>query len=274
MILSCPQCSARYALSEAQLGPSGRKVRCKECGHTWFQQPAAPEPPVRVGAKPAAKAPEPAPEPAFDPFADEHMPAPELESEAFEDDPWHEPETEADFADAMAAVEADRDDPALHPRIPRLPRMPQEKKKPSRAGWVILLLLIAGLAAGGYFARQQIVAAWPPAALGYEKIGLPVPVPGDGLLIRNVRVERLLEGATLILVVEGEVANLSDQPQPVPTMRAALRSIERKEVQDWMFDADMAELAPGEITRFRTEFVNPSGEAADIVVTFSAAPLS
>lgn len=276
MILSCPRCSARYALSEAQLGPSGRKVRCKECGNTWFESPHPPQPPVKVVAKPPkAEAPppkpEPAPEPAADPFA--HLDAPEPpQDEPFQEEPW-DPEPPADDFDQAMAGAASFDSEAeetRHPRIPRLPRVPPETKKPSRIGWLLILLLIVGLGAGGYIGRQQIVAAWPPAALAYEKIGLAVPVPGDGLLIRNVRVERLLEGQALILVVEGEIANLSEEIQPVPMMRAALRSTERKELQDWQFEADAPTLEPGGITGFRTEFVNPSGETADIVVTFSA----
>ena len=135
-------------------------------------------------------------------------------------------------------------------------------------------MLTVGLAAGIFFGRAQIVAAWPPAALLYEKIGHPAPVPGEGLLIRNIRVERLMEGSTMILVVQGEVVNLTDEPAIIPPMKAQLRDLERKELQDWEFEANRLDLSPGEIAAFRTEFVNPAGEAADLVVTFSAQPRS
>ena len=40
MILTCPSCSSRYLADPASLQPSGRMVRCANCGHSWFQKPA------------------------------------------------------------------------------------------------------------------------------------------------------------------------------------------------------------------------------------------
>lgn len=39
MIVNCPNCSARYTLTAAQIGPEGRKVKCVKCGEDWFQSP-------------------------------------------------------------------------------------------------------------------------------------------------------------------------------------------------------------------------------------------
>ena len=44
MILSCPSCATRYTLSESQLGPGGRTVRCTACKTTWHAQ--KPEEPI------------------------------------------------------------------------------------------------------------------------------------------------------------------------------------------------------------------------------------
>lgn len=54
MIVHCPSCNARYNLTAAQLGSTGRKLRCVKCRHEWFQAAAVEAPPV---------APQPGPEP-------------------------------------------------------------------------------------------------------------------------------------------------------------------------------------------------------------------
>ena len=42
MILSCPDCSTRFAIDADKLGPDGRRVKCGKCAHVWFE--SAPEP--------------------------------------------------------------------------------------------------------------------------------------------------------------------------------------------------------------------------------------
>jgi len=44
MILTCPNCGTRYTLSESQLGPGGRKVRCAACKSTWHAEAPPAEP--------------------------------------------------------------------------------------------------------------------------------------------------------------------------------------------------------------------------------------
>lgn len=39
MILTCPECSARYLIAGDAIGEQGRDVRCGKCGHNWTQEP-------------------------------------------------------------------------------------------------------------------------------------------------------------------------------------------------------------------------------------------
>ena len=36
-LISCPGCSSRYVVPRVKLAPPGRVVRCRECGHSWFE---------------------------------------------------------------------------------------------------------------------------------------------------------------------------------------------------------------------------------------------
>ena len=39
MIVQCPECDTRFNVDDALLLPDGRKVRCTQCKHVWFQEP-------------------------------------------------------------------------------------------------------------------------------------------------------------------------------------------------------------------------------------------
>ena len=51
MQVTCPSCSARYAVDPRAIGPTGRTVQCVRCSHRWFERPpvapATPAPPPR-----------------------------------------------------------------------------------------------------------------------------------------------------------------------------------------------------------------------------------
>ena len=55
MIVSCPECAARFEVGPTALGPAGRKLRCGKCAHVWMQ-PAPALPPPRRGRWRAALA--------------------------------------------------------------------------------------------------------------------------------------------------------------------------------------------------------------------------
>tara|TARA_Y100000590_G_scaffold51652_1_gene54244 strand:+ start:2148 stop:2570 length:423 start_codon:yes stop_codon:yes gene_type:complete len=37
MLISCSSCNSKYLVNSADLKPSGRNVKCANCGNSWFQ---------------------------------------------------------------------------------------------------------------------------------------------------------------------------------------------------------------------------------------------
>ena len=143
-------------------------------------------------------------------------------------------------------------------------------RRTSGLAWALLLLLV-GVFVGGVVARHEVIAAWPPAARLYERLGLATP-SYDGLLtVRNGSSAYQQEDGKPVLVVQGEVVNTSSALQNVPKLRASLRENGR-EVQSWMFQATQSRLLPGEAASFVTRFKEPSPSATDLTITFIDEP--
>lgn len=50
MILTCPECGARYRLADTAIPPAGRTVQCASCKHSWFEPGTDTPPPAAVPA--------------------------------------------------------------------------------------------------------------------------------------------------------------------------------------------------------------------------------
>ncbi|WP_448192011.1 zinc-ribbon domain-containing protein [Azospirillum sp. sgz301742] len=152
--------------------------------------------------------------------------------------------------------------PAPEPR-------PAKTKRPrgSAKAWAAFAVVLVAILAGGYFARTQVVRLWPPAALFYETVGLAVEPPGAGLQLQNVRSEQRPDNGATLLVVEGQIINVSDAVRTVPKVRAVSLGFDRKPVQTWTIDPSSGQLLPGEIATFRSTQRDP-GAVAEVMVTF------
>lgn len=65
MILSCPNCNARFLVNAAALRPAGREVRCGRCRHQWFATPDETNLPADKPVAPAETELSPSLEPSF-----------------------------------------------------------------------------------------------------------------------------------------------------------------------------------------------------------------
>lgn len=134
-------------------------------------------------------------------------------------------------------------------------------------GWGLFAVALLALGGAGFAARAQIVRLWPPAALLYETVGLPVDRPGTGLQLQNVRSEQKVEAGAPVLIVDGQIVNVSDIVRSVPMVRLTSLGQDRQPVRSWTVEASPAQLLPGEIAVFRDAQRDP-GTVLEVMVTF------
>lgn len=233
MILRCPSCSAQYLVANTSIGPTGRKVRCSSCGNVWFQ-----DPPTQRSA-PQVMAPEP---PADRPPRASRTDGPD----------GHGGE-------------------ARRPPNINLPAMRQTRRsgKALVAGWLGLLLLVGGIAAGGYFAREDIVRFWPPAVQLYEKLGIDLAEAAvdafpPGLNLSIVHSEFAEQDGEIVLLLRGEISNEGTEPIDAPPLEISLTDENGEPVESWVIAVADTAIEPGASIGFETRRVDPSAAATSL----------
>ena len=284
MIIPCPQCTTRFNLPDSLLGGKPKKVHCSKCGHTWMAKPGDGVPAHKPGAKPSAKPAEKkplkkkikkvapaAPEPVHAPEPQERFPgmggdyatshhAPEDEpdhgSPAFGDDAWMNASSHSVDFGAFDGADK-RGKGGMASKIQNLGR------------WLGFAAGIAGVVVFVLSQRTQIVELWPAAARLYEVLGMPVEAPGAGLQFQNVKSEQRLDNGATVLVLEGQIANVSAVERTVPAVVATSLGPDHKPVKSWHVVVTQTHLEPGAIATFRSQERDP-GTVADIAITFVA----
>ncbi|MDW3206493.1 MAG: DUF3426 domain-containing protein [Alphaproteobacteria bacterium] len=267
MILSCPNCETRFRVKDDAIGPNGRKVKCRNCAHTWK---AMPDGSVGDSGAQPAPAPKPKPRPAAPPVDDDPVPPPPPPAAPRAADP--EPAPPPPDLDMGAPPEA-ADPPPIPPGedfVLRQRKPKVEKKSPVMA-WVILVILIIATAAVGWFFQRSIVSAFPPAAKVYEWVGLEVSLIGHGLKIPDpdqVTIELTDDGQSLI--IDGKVLSESDDPMDIPLLQGMLVDTDGQIIHQWTFTASKPNILPGESVPYTTRVLNPPPGAVKADITFVA----
>lgn len=259
MLITCPSCASEYVIDPAHLRPNGRTVRCASCRATFFAEAEA--------------------------DTDELIY--DMPEETAEDDLG-----QADVDAALAALEAEPQQRADRGRATDLvvdaqsrrarsgPAAAAQKLRASGAGALgavagrvsatpILALLAAALLAYGLLARESVVRAAPEMARLYALVGLEVNL--RGLAIERVVSTRYEEDGSRVLEVEGVVANVADEPRPVPPLAFSLWDETETSLYSWTVDPPRGDLAPGESAPFRARLVAPPAEARQVSVRFAPA---
>lgn len=276
MIITCPSCSSRYPVDAASFAPSGRKVRCAKCGHSWHQSPpadldiAAAQPVDQEGVAeaPAPVLPsQPVRKKVFGEKAAAGAPAaPARTAKAVEeDDVVFSDKADAGEPDAAATGMAADIGNRFRAEIRRAATL-RRGKTLTAAGWVVLILFVAATLGTGYFYRMDIAALWPATTKVYAALGEPINL--RGLEFRNVSYERQTEEGLPVLAVSGEVVNVSGERVTLPRLRVGLLDGTQKELYHWTFALQETQLPPNEAASFITRLSSPPPEARDIEVRF------
>lgn len=266
MIISCPECTAKFLIEATALGATGRMVRCGKCAHTWAEAPPETtsetiENPDAQDAPPRLDA-----ESGNEESGNEESGDRESGNDGEEDsDPPFDADSEPDIASETDPFKRAESRARIRAGVPALAQKP--KNIVARLAWGLLILFVLGTAGGGVFFQNQVVEAWPAAKRLYALMGLTREPLGAGLDLVNVKfTQQGKKGGGLL--VEGEVENISDRVLDVPGLRATLFGKNQEAVQRWPFKAPLPRLLPGETVKFKTIIADPAKGATRIEIDF------
>lgn len=259
MILACPSCHTRYVVPDTAIGPTGRTVRCANCRHSWFQEPAA----GAATAAPAVSVPVPEPVPvsapaAPAPAAPAHVPPPVAADPA---PPAPPPPPEA-FA-AAAAEPAPRPAPAPAKDAP-LP-FRRARRNPAKR-WTIL----AGVAAALMVAATGALY-WFGLPSWAQGLGLPGMTAEPDLVIELPpnQDHRELPDGTIYFAASGVIINPTDREQRVPPILAELRDAQGTIVYSWTIKPPVRMLPPNEKVNFSEAKLDIPRRATQLTVSWA-----
>ncbi|MCB9988942.1 MAG: zinc-ribbon domain-containing protein [Rhodospirillales bacterium] len=281
MILTCEKCATRFLVSASALGATGRRVRCSQCAHEWFQEPeegadtsgawdeSDDDMLIDLGEQAVDSVEE---EPVAQEMSVDEFLADEPDDEESAEDETFDDGDEEDFSGDDVADELDEDIPDS---IKPLPVTADEEAAPvtgSGEPWTgyaaaagIFVLIFVGLLA----LKGPLTTAMPSTAGLYKLLGISTAVPGEGLIFDGVRadIETDSHGAP-VLRIKGNLINLGEKPIDVPALLASVRKEGDEVLHSWVIDAPQPEIAPHEELTFSAETVDVPEEARAVNVTF------
>lgn len=250
MIISCPTCSAKFKISPEKIG-DGKNLTCAKCKHKWF-----------------FKLPEPK-------LVDTPAPSPEqieaaIEKIVADQSPAADDAPPMDAINHLGAQAAEG-------------HAAQEKQHhySTKKAWILFGLLILSIVGLGSFERGLIVSHWPASARIYDLLGMPIPVLGAGLDIRDlawelVKVETIDEntGDKVIqkptqIEIKGSIVNHTDGPLSIPDLLAKTMDKHNKPFHQVTFKAMGEKILPKETIPFTVKLPLIENTDFRVLVTFT-----
>jgi len=280
MILTCPECSARYVVDPQALLPNGRTVRCAKCKYSWKED---------------------APDQTDDLAQVIRPPQEDSRSDGGDDARKHKGDDQSDPEDAGAPEvtsdpESEEDDFAIRraqrkkrprplPKGSNLPALQNHNHGGILWGWYGLGAFVVIILSSFLFFQSTISEAWPPSQKLYHILGMTgaglehndphKPNGGPEIPLREqfkigeVKLSKTQSGAVVTLTIDGNITNISHMALPLPLLKVFLKDDKGQVIREWSFKLTAATLAKDKTLPFSTSLPNPPEEATSISVTFA-----
>ncbi len=235
MLLTCPECSAKYSVGDGAIPRKGRTVRCAACQHTWRQLP------------------DDSGDASFDLAAAAKNILPNN-----------------GLRQRPKSVAQDPLEPHARMRKRTHDKIELVNRLAVALPWAVATTFVisGGLMALSY--RTDIVRSWPKSASVFAAIGLPANL--YGIDIGRVQARPTQDDKGPRVLVAGVLTSVSRTNEPVPYLKVALINAKGEEKLAWMVDPGVEILAPGKVHAFQTGRANPVRGDLTAVVTFAEPP--
>ncbi len=186
------------------------------------------------------------------------------------------PSSSADLTESNNTVDMDALLDSTAEDIPKVlaSRLRQQEKKKASLGskLFVLVLILAMIGAGLWFARKEITHRFPITAQYYKMAGISVEVLDEGLEFRGVTPDMTKRNGTQVLIVRGVIVNTLPRERSVPLLRLVLLDSNGAMIQEAFAKPRRDKLEAGAQIGFQVMMENPSAAAARYEVAFAEPP--
>jgi len=278
MIITCPNCQARYQVASQTIGNAGRKVQCANCQTNWKAKPEpVPDPDTMFDAEG---------EMALDAeFEREEKAASQsqvknqsqvMSQATSENAPDGTDGTdvahEAASGEGNAEADADLDKEKLARQKRNLARRQNilnrslPKARFQRIVRMSLTIALMTILLSGYLFRENIVLSFPGMAGLYGAVGIKVNVVG--LEFRNIRTLRSLRDGAEMMEITASITNISPDQVVVPPVLVSLLDKAGNSIYEWSTAPQVVGMQAGEWIDFKTQLTSPPPGAVSVRLSF------
>ena len=129
-----------------------------------------------------------------------------------------------------------------------------------------LSVALAGILIALVYERENVVRILPQTASLYSLIGFHINL--RGLAFEDFKTATETQDGVPVLLIEGEIRNVTGAIQKVPHLRFALRNAAGAEIYSWTGVPERNLMAPGDVQKVHTRLASPPGESRDARVRF------